>query len=55
MDDESVEGYQKFSGAYLRMDTIEPTRGIDREELMLEKIMRVLNPKRQADPSLFKF
>jgi hypothetical protein len=38
MDDESVEGHQKFSGAYLRMDTIEPMRGIDREELKLKKL-----------------
>jgi hypothetical protein len=48
MDEESINGDQKFSGADNPMDKIEPMRGIDREELKLEKIMSVLNPKRQA-------
>jgi hypothetical protein len=37
MDDKSVEGYQKFSGAYLRLDEIEPMRKFDTEELKPEK------------------
>ena len=55
MVDESVKEYHKFSGADIRMDKIEPMSGIDREELKLEKIMRVLKPKRQANTCLFKF
>jgi hypothetical protein len=33
----------------------ELTRGIDREELKLEKLMSVLKQKRQASTCLFKF